>query len=73
MEKAKKHFEIFARANAGVPNAYDSYGDYYIQSGDYEKAKEMFLKAYDTDNSWTASKEKAERIEERMTRVSSEE
>jgi len=73
MEKAKKHFEIFARANAEVPNAYDSYGDYYIQSGDYEKAKEMFLKAYDTDNSWTASKEKAERIEERMTRTSSEE
>jgi tetratricopeptide (TPR) repeat protein len=73
MEKAKKHFEIFTRANAEVPNGYDSYGDYYIEAGEYEKAKEMFLKAYDLDSNWTVSKEKAERIEKRMNRVNSEE
>lgn len=73
MEKAKKHFEIFTRANAEVPNGYDSYGDYYIEAGEYEKAKEMFLKAYDLDSNWTVSKEKAERIEKRMNRVKSEE
>ncbi|CAI8294794.1 MAG: Uncharacterised protein [Owenweeksia sp. TMED14] len=73
MEKAKKHFEIFARANADVPNAFDSYGDFYIKAGDLDKAKKMFLKAYELDSSWTASKEKAERIDERMSRISPEE
>ncbi len=73
MEKAKKHFEIFARANADVPNAFDSYGDFYIKAGDFDKAKKMFLKAYELDSSWTASKEKAERIDERMSRISPEE
>jgi tetratricopeptide (TPR) repeat protein len=62
MEKAKQHFEIFARVHPDVPNAFDSYGDYYEKAGDLEKAKEMYMKAYELDNTWTASKEKAEAL-----------
>lgn len=62
MEKAKQHFEIFARANADVPNAYDSYGEYYLTVGDSAMAKEMYMKAYELNNNWTASKERAEEL-----------
>ena len=62
MEKAKQHFEIFVRINPNVPNAYDSYGDYYLAAGDKAKAKEMFMKAYELNNNWTASKEKADAL-----------
>jgi tetratricopeptide (TPR) repeat protein len=62
MEKAKQHFEIYARANADVPNAYDSYGEYYLNAGDTAMAKEMYMKAYETDTNWTVSKERAENL-----------
>ena len=62
MEKAKQHFEIFARANADVPNAYDSYGEYYLTVGDSAMAKKMYMKAYELNNNWTASKERAEEL-----------
>jgi len=62
MDKAQLHFELFIRANPDVTNAYDSYGDFYVAQGNNVKAKEMYLKAYEMDNSWTASKEKAEAL-----------
>jgi tetratricopeptide (TPR) repeat protein len=62
MEKAKQHFEIFARANADVPNAYDSYGEYYLTVGDSAMAKAMYMKAYELNNNWTASKERADAL-----------
>jgi len=62
MDKAKQHFEIFARANADVANAYDSYGEYYLTIGDTAMAKEMYMKAYETNNNWTISKERADEL-----------
>ena len=62
MDKAKQHFEIFARANADVANAYDSYGEYYLTIGDTAMAKEMYMKAYETNNNWTVSKERADEL-----------
>ena len=61
-ERAKQHFEIYLRVNPDVPNAYDSYGDYYAEVGDSEKAKEMYMKAYELNNGWTASKAKADAL-----------
>lgn len=62
MEKAKQHFEIFIRVNPDVPNAYDSYGDYYLAAGDTAKAREMYMGAYNLDSTWTASKRRAESL-----------
>ena len=62
LDKAKQHFEIFVRANADVPNAYDSYGEYYLTVGDTAMAKQMYMKAYELNNNWTASKERAEAL-----------
>lgn len=62
MDKAKQHFEIFMRTSPDVPNAYDSYGDYYLKAGDTAKAKAMYMSAYEMNNNWTNSKEKAEEL-----------
>ena len=62
MDQAKQHFEIYLRVHPEVANAYDSYGDYYLKAGDKVKAKAMFLKAYSIDNTFTASKEKSEKL-----------
>ena len=63
MDKAQLHFELFMRANPDVTNAYDSYGDFYAELGDNDKAKEMYMMAYAKDPTWTGSKEKAENLE----------
>ena len=62
MEKAKQHFEIYLRVYPKSANAHDSYGDYYSKSGDKAKAKEMYLKAYELDKTFTKSKEKADKL-----------
>jgi tetratricopeptide (TPR) repeat protein len=62
MEKAKQHFEIYLRVYPKSANAHDSYGDYYSKAGDKVKAKEMFLKAYEIDKTFTKSKEKADKL-----------
>lgn len=62
MDKAKMHFEIYLRVYASTPNAYDSMGDFYSKAGDKQKAKAMYLKAYELDNSWTSSKKKADKL-----------
>ena len=62
MDKAKQHVEIFLRVYPNSANAYDTAGDYYLETGDKAKAKEMFLKAYSLDNLFTASKAKADKL-----------
>ena len=62
MDKAKTHFEIYLRVYPTTPNAYDSIGDYYVQAGDKTKAKAMYMKAYELDNSWEKSKKKADKL-----------
>jgi len=62
LDKAKQHFEIYMRAHSDVPNAYDSYGDYYLAAGDTAMAKEMYMGAYERNNNWTASKERADAL-----------
>ena len=62
MEKAKQHFEIYLRVYPKSANAHDSYGDYYAKAGDKAKAKEMYLKAYELDKTFTTSKEKADKL-----------
>jgi len=62
MEKAKQHLDIYLRVYPKSANAHDSYGDYYAKAGDKAKAKEMYLKAYELDKTFTTSKEKADKL-----------
>ena len=62
MDKAKQHLDIYLRVYPKSANAHDSYGDYYAKAGDKAKAKEMYLKAYELDKTFTTSKEKADKL-----------
>jgi tetratricopeptide (TPR) repeat protein len=59
MDKAKMHFDKYLAAYPDHPNPYDSLGDYYMAAQDYQKAETHYMKAYQIDDSWTASKERA--------------
>ena len=64
MEQAKKHFALNVASNPKVANVHDSYGDYLLKLGNKKEAKNSFLKAYEIDNSFIVSKEKADEIED---------
>jgi tetratricopeptide (TPR) repeat protein len=62
LEEAFNHFNIYITVHPDEPNAYDSMGDCFLAKGDSSKAKEMFLKAFEMNDSFTASKEKADKL-----------
>ncbi len=64
MEQAKKHFALNVASNPKVANVHDSYGDYLLKAGNKKEAKKSFLKAYEIDNNFIRSKEKADKIED---------
>jgi tetratricopeptide (TPR) repeat protein len=64
MEQAGKHFALNVASSPKVANAHDSYGDYLLKLGNKKEAKNSFLKAYEIDNSFISSKEKADEIED---------
>lgn len=64
MEQAGKHFALNVVSSPKVANAHDSYGDYLLKLGNKKEAKNSFLKAYEIDNSFIRSKEKADKIED---------
>ena len=64
MEQAKKHFALNVASNSKVANVHDSYGDYLLKAGNKKEAKKSFLKAYEIDNNFIRSKEKADKIED---------
>jgi tetratricopeptide (TPR) repeat protein len=45
-------------APRGLPNPYDSKGDYYMKVKDYNKAYEYYMKAYQIDTLWSKNKAK---------------
>lgn len=64
MEQARKHFALNVASNPKVANVHDSFGDYLFKIGNKKEAKKSFLKAYEIDNNFTRSKEKADKIED---------
>ena len=62
MEEARNHFNVYMTAHPKESNAFDSMGDFLLVNGDSLKAKEMFLKAFELDNDFTMSKDKADKL-----------
>ena len=61
-DEALNHFNVYVTVHPEEPNAYDSMGDFWLATGDSLKAKEMFLRAFEINSSFTASKEKADKL-----------
>jgi tetratricopeptide (TPR) repeat protein len=56
MEEAEDAFDTYIELEPGIPNPYDSKGDYYMKAEDYEKAYEFYMKAYEIDTLWSYKK-----------------
>ena len=67
MEKARESFEKYLSEEPDNANAYDSMGDYYAQSQDFDQARQSYLKAYQMDSTnFMISHDKAEKIKEQV-------
>ena len=64
MEQARKHFALNVASNPKVANVHDSYGDYLLKAGNKKEAKKLFLRAYEINNNFSRSKDKADKIED---------
>jgi tetratricopeptide (TPR) repeat protein len=56
MDQARSVFDRYIEMEPGLPNPYDSRGDYYMRIMDYEKAYENYMKAYEIDSAWSFNK-----------------
>ncbi len=58
-DKAEKAFDDYIRLSPDIANPYDSKGDFYMTTGQYEKAYESYMKAFEIDSSFRISEKKA--------------
>lgn len=56
---AEKAFDTYIRLAPNTANPYDSKGDYYMATKQFEKAFESYMKAYETDSEFVVSEKKA--------------
>lgn len=67
MDKAKESFEKYLREEPDNANAYDSMGDYYAKTQDFDNAQQSYLRAYNMDSTnFMISQQKAEKIKEQV-------
>lgn len=65
-KKAEEAFDTYIRLAPDVANPYDSKGDFYMNTGQYEAAYESYMKAFETDSTFTVSEKKARKARELM-------
>jgi tetratricopeptide (TPR) repeat protein len=65
-DKAEKAFDTYIRLAPGIANPYDSKGDYYMNTGQYKKAYESYMKAFETDSDFLVSEKKAQKARKLM-------
>jgi len=55
-DKAETAFDKYIELDPKNPNVYDSKGDFYLNTGDYKKAYESYMKAYSLDTAFSYEK-----------------
>jgi tetratricopeptide (TPR) repeat protein len=55
-DKAEVAFDKYIELDPKNPNVYDSKGDYYLNTGDFKKAYESYMKAYSMDTAFSYEK-----------------
>jgi tetratricopeptide (TPR) repeat protein len=58
-EEAGKAFDNYIRLSPNTANPYDSKGDFYMATKQFDLAYESYMKAYETDPSFNVSEKKA--------------
>jgi len=63
LDKAEHHLNVYLRVHPDEANAYDSMGDFLVEKGDLEGAKNMYLKASEMHPDFAeVSKQKADEL-----------
>lgn len=65
-KSAEMAFDTYLRLAPGLANPYDSRGDFYMETGQYGKAYESYMKAYSMDPGFTVSEKKARKARSMM-------
>ena len=68
-EKAEEAFDTYIRLAPTQANPYDSKGDYFMETKQFEEAYKSYMKAYEIDSGFQISKKKALKAKEMMERV----
>ena len=58
-EQAEEALNTYIRLAPNIANPYDSKGDFYMSTEQYGKAYDSYMKAYETDSSFSVSEKKA--------------
>ena len=61
LEGAEKAFDTYIDLVPHLANPHDSKGDFYMQTKQFEKAYESYMKAYEIDSDFTISERKAKK------------
>ncbi|MGW8316268.1 MAG: tetratricopeptide repeat protein [Bacteroidales bacterium] len=65
-DKAENAFDKYIKMAPDQANPYDSKGDYFMYTEQYQKAYESYMKAYGIDSSFTVSQKKAEKARQML-------
>ncbi len=68
-EMAEQAFDTYIRLAPTQANPYDSKGDYFMETKQFEEAYNSYMKAYEIDSGFDISKKKALKAKEMMERV----
>ena len=60
-DRAEKAIDTYIRLSPNIANPYDSKGDYYMNTGQLEKAFESYMKAFEIDSGFRISAKKAKK------------
>lgn len=60
-DRAEEAFDTYIRLSPNIANPYDSKGDYYMNTGQLEKAYDSYMKAFEIDSGFRVSVKKAKK------------
>ena len=69
-DEAEKAFDQYIKAAPDLANPYDSKGDFYMTTKQYEKAYDSYMKAFEIDSAFIVSEKKAKKAKQLMEKMS---
>ena len=72
-EEAEEAFDTYISMSPNLANPYDSKGDFYMTTKQFQKAYESYMKAFETDPSFRVSEKKAKKAMYLMKSLEGEE
>jgi Tfp pilus assembly protein PilF len=69
-DRAEKTFDTYIKLEPSIANPYDSKGDYYMNTGQYQEAYESYMKAFEIDSDFKFSEKKARKAKYLLEKTS---